>query len=255
MTEDHREEKKIGTFNVNLADPECAGMTELPSASKERAQVAKILRQMAEVNLKDISITRSDIDELYEPPEANSLSPSNPLFTHLSNGLAYTIGSALGCLPPSTNGCLEAYQIPNNAGLTSGSRAWSKHSHRSFASPKGETDSTTEDGVDQQKKTSRDKVDSEGWWGRPSGPVSIINDKSLTIFWRVMNNATWRNLHWLPHEVLVYEVRVKEGYGMRWAQDRSGDVLNRPWIFRGFLEPQMAGGHEVGWRHLVVLPS
>jgi hypothetical protein len=39
-----------------------------------------------------------------------------------------------------------------------------------------------------------------------------------------MDGATWRNLHWLPHAVLVYEVRVPEGYGMRWSQDRSALV-------------------------------
>jgi hypothetical protein len=123
-----------------------------------------------------------------------------------------------------------------------------------------------------------------------------------------MNAASWRNLHWLPHQVLVYEVRVPEGYGMRWSQDRSsvkatptstdvpGDSKTialpvsvesakdvegssiRPaieqasalggldvsaedppagdssthapnWVFRGFVEPMMENGHEVGWRH------
>ena len=31
------------------------------------------------------------------------------------------------------------------------------------------------------------------------------------------------------------------GYGARWTSDASQ--------FRGFLEPQMVDGHEVGWRH------
>lgn len=93
-------------------------------------------------------------------------------------------------------------------------------------------------------------------------------------------------------------MRVPEGYGMRWSQDRSslalppkeadltastplpmsetgyeGEVLlilssfllllitgtepdpdqlkkfSSPWIFRGFVEPMMENGHEVGWRH------
>lgn len=109
-------------------------------------------------------------------------------------------------------------------------------------------------------------------------------------------------------QVLAYEIRVPEGYGMRWAQDRANfkqrtqpyaegalealiqniiDTLRSeaksehgecqatifsepeallpspeassigpvtptvivPWIFRGFVEPMMEGGHEVGWRH------
>jgi hypothetical protein len=105
-----------------------------------------------------------------------------------------------------------------------------------------------------------------------------------------MDGTSWRNLHWLPHQVLVYEVRVPEGYGMRWSQDRSkitktgipSEVTDgphddeasieglshgtadspalesatavehedsRPWIFRGFVEPMMENGHEIGWRH------
>lgn len=74
---------------------------------------------------------------------------------------------------------------------------------------------------------------------------------------KVFNHASWRNLHWLPHQVLVYEVRVREGYGMRWAQDRGGAQqgeeggthADTPWLFRGFLEPMMENGHELGWRH------
>jgi hypothetical protein len=65
-----------------------------------------------------------------------------------------------------------------------------------------------------------------------------------------MDNATWRNLHWLPQRALVYEVRVLEGYGMRWSQDQSDDgEEEKPWSFRGFVEPMMENGHELGWRH------
>jgi hypothetical protein len=74
-----------------------------------------------------------------------------------------------------------------------------------------------------------------------------------------MDHATWRNLHWLPHKVLAYEVRVVEGYGMRWSQDHGTptdegsipDELERPsrWLFRGFLEPMIENGHDVGWKH------
>jgi hypothetical protein len=115
----------------------------------------------------------------------------------------------------------------------------------------------------KQKKNKDENNRDNGWWGAPSGPVSTINERVLELFWKVMNGATWRNLHWLPHQVLVYEVRVPEGYGMRWSQDQSplspssgtGDQeggergLGRAWIFRGFVEPMMENGHEVGWRH------
>ena len=43
----------------------------------------------------------------------------------------------------------------------------------------------------------------------------------------------------------VYRVRFLchhfPGYGVRWTADGRE--------FRGFLEPQMVNGHEVGWRH------
>lgn len=122
-----------------------------------------------------------------------------------------------------------------------------------------------------------------GWWGLCKGPVSTVNAMAFDRYERIMSTATWRNLHWLPHRVLVYEVRVEEGYGMRWAQDRNSDsaqaadenseeingndsqesenvVVNEededvsehtkpPWIFRGFVEPMMEDGHERRWRH------
>ncbi|TFK50550.1 hypothetical protein OE88DRAFT_268100 [Heliocybe sulcata] len=189
--------------------PYCQGMAELPSAAEERA-----------------SLSSSD--------------PSNPLVIHLQHGLAYTVGSALGCTPPTMNQCLQGFISPNKAGLSAGARAWTKHFHRSQADETKDTD--------------------HGWWGTPKGPVALLNDRALELFWRVMNKASWRNLHWLPHQVLAYEVRVPEGYGMRWSQDLSGTQgeglcstsegirEEQPWIFRGFVEPMMEGGHEKGWR-------
>ncbi|KAK0186748.1 hypothetical protein F5146DRAFT_142468 [Armillaria mellea] len=184
--------------------PRCAGMLELPSAAAERAKLA-----------------------------AGEIDPSTPLAIHLSLGLAYTIGSALGSIPPSVDICLEAFSVPNKAGLTAGARAWSKHCHRSQS-----TDS---------------ELTKKGWWGQPSGPVAIINERALVLFWKIVNEASWRNLHWLPHQVLVYEVRIEEGYGMRWSQDQNSreaqDLEARPWTFRGFIEPMMENGHDIGWRH------
>lgn len=161
----------------------------------------------------------------------------DPLTAHLLHGLAYTVGSALGCTPPSYVDCLSSFSKPNSTGLTTGARAWTKHAHRS-GSP--------------------NEVDSGSWWGSPRGPVAILNTRALALFDKVISSATWKNLHWLPHEVLVYEIRVPEGYGMRWSCSLSGlasetnsydDASLRPWAFRGFVEPMMVDGHEVGWRH------
>jgi hypothetical protein len=208
----HNDASCLNQFN--LPNPYCLGMSELPNAATERARVSRTLR------LGD--------DE-----------DASPLFKHLACGLAYTTGSALGTSPPPVEDCLAAYQVPNKAGLTAGARAWSKHCHRSRP---------PQDGSDDEGTSERRKTKSEGWWGTASGPIPLINEKSLALFWKIMDGATWRNLHWLPHQVLVYEVRVAEGYGMRWARDMS-QMDERPWIFRGFLEPQMENGHELGWRH------
>lgn len=158
-------------------------------------------------------------------PDSFELDTLSPLERHLLAGLAYTTGSAVGSTPPSDETCRTAFIAPNHVGLSAGARAWSKHAPRSSSEEKG-------------------------WWGSPRGPVSKINEDALQLFSKVVGNATWRNLHQLPHDVFVFELRVKEGYGMRWSQDRSsGSPPEQPWIFRGFVEPMMENGHEVGWRH------
>lgn len=239
---DHRDQVVQSTSTLPssggfLDDPHCFGLDEIPEASIKRARVAKALGRTHRL-LADSPWSK--IDKLATDDQLEDT--NSPLFVHLAHGLAHTTGSALGSTPPSLDTCLAAYLVPNSAGLTAGSRAWSKHSHRSQPPPSDDSE------TDKRKRSS-------GWWGTASGPVSVINERSLALFWKVMDNATWRNLHWLPHQILVYEVRVAEGYGMRWSQDQSdheGDVGIEeipPWIFRGFLEPTMINGHELKWRH------
>lgn len=215
---------------THISAPRCKNMAEVPQAQDLRDHINDLLSKEGRVESKDA------------------------LTTHLLHGLAYTVGSALGSTPPTQDQCLSAFLATNSVGLTAGARAWSKHAHRSGAD---------EAPADTQKKGG--KTMPSGWWGRPNGPVAKINERALELFWRVMNNASWRNLHWLPHGVLVYEVRVPKGYGMRWAQDLSGlldeqdrtrvraecveEIQSRPWLFRGFVEPMMENGHELGWRH------
>ncbi|KAL5504881.1 hypothetical protein ACEPAH_7544 [Sanghuangporus vaninii] len=90
---------------------------------------------------------------------------------------------------------------------------------------------------------------STSWWGNPRGPVSSLNAGALAMFEKIMQHSSWRNLHWLPHAVLVYEIRVVDGYGMRWSQNRSVLNTRHEWVFRGFVEPMMQDGHELRWRH------
>ena len=45
----------------------------------------------------------------------------------------------------------------------------------------------------------------------------------------------------LADEVFVLEIRVESGFGCRW------DLTSG--FFRGFVEPYMENGYEVGWIH------
>ncbi|KAG1810561.1 uncharacterized protein BJ212DRAFT_1377514 [Suillus subaureus] len=213
--------------------PHCFNIEELPSAALERSRVQELIR-------------------CSNQPLAELKQTLDPLSSHILSGLAYTVGSALGSEPPIREECLTAFSVPNKVGLTAGARAWSKHSHRSQGETPGAKDLPVKRNNKGQMKTDM------GWWGTPSGSVSSINERALTLFERVVDNSTWRNLHWLPHQVLVYEARVAEGYGMRWSQDRSvlesgGEVVAELplWTFRGFVEPMIENGHEVGWKHQI----
>ncbi|KAH8109924.1 hypothetical protein DFH11DRAFT_841128 [Phellopilus nigrolimitatus] len=203
---------------TKIVTPVCKGLSELPSAAVQRAQLNEHL----------LSAPLAEIE--------HTLSPS---LKHIALGLALTTGSALGETPPTEDQCLSAFTAQNAAGLTSGARAWSKHARRS-AKPDIEGNVASKPEPDL------------GWWGTPKGPVQTINMRALELFWRIMRRASWKNLHWLPHAVLVYEVRVEDGYGMRWSQNRPVSPTCPPcsqWIFRGFVEPMMEDGHKMGWMH------
>lgn len=135
-------------------------------------------------------------------------------------GMRWTAGSTTR-LPPSINALRRSFNARHNDGksskfvslLTVGARAWAKHSHR----------------------------DSSKWWGECKGSEAVKCDAANKLLEKLLADAVWVNCHWLPHDEVVVEVRVKEGFGARWSV--SGDA------FRGFLEPPMDGGHLLGWRH------
>ncbi|CAI5475373.1 unnamed protein product [Closterium sp. Yama58-4] len=81
----------------------------------------------------------------------------------------------------------------------------------------------------------------DNFWGDASGPDARKNQHALHCLTSLLDGATWMNVHALPHDLPVFEVRGSEGYGARW----SADGLQ----FRGFLEPQMPDGHAKRWRH------
>lgn len=101
-----------------------------------------------------------------------------------------------------------------NANLVVGARALSKHCHR---------DVTNE------------------WWGPCAGSEQVKNEHANAILMRILEDASWINIHLLPHNLKVIEVRGVGGYGARWSHDGMD--------FRGFLEPQMEDGHATGWKH------
>lgn len=146
---------------------------------------------------------------------------------HILQGLAVTAGSALGeyndldedtalslftALPPSP----DKQPTPMHVG----GKAFTKHSHR--------------DG-------------SIGWWGESTGTNAHKNTLAENCFHRIWEDHTWRNLFWLPHAVLAFEIRVQEGYGMRFQKNSS--QTDARWTFRGFIEPPSPSGHDSRWRH------
>ncbi|KAL5018752.1 hypothetical protein ScPMuIL_004474 [Solemya velum] len=130
-------------------------------------------------------------------------------------GIRNTVGTQ-HMWPTSRSSLERSFREQNspNSQLSVGARALAKHHHR-------------------------DK--SLSWWGTCTGNEAAKNEHALENMNKILDNATWINIHWLPHDVYVIEARQEEGYGVRWTADGRS--------FRGFLEPQMIDGHEVGWRH------
>ena len=129
-------------------------------------------------------------------------------------GVGRTVGSVNHPPPPLHLMYKSFTQIHHpKSTLTVGARALSKHCHRS----------------------------SDCWWGESTGTIARKNQHALEVLTKVLVCVVWVNVHTLPHDVWVCEVRCAEGYGLRWGHDGM--------TFRGFLEPQMVDGHEKGWKH------
>ena len=111
---------------------------------------------------------------------------------------------------------LSAKQLEDNFNppkLTVGARALSKHAHRS----------------------------TEGFWGKVTGlSEEERNKNAFEKLNEIINNWVWINIHGLPHDIVIIEWRIMEGYGWRWTSDQE---------FRGFIEPQITDGHVKKWRH------
>ncbi|MCO5599402.1 hypothetical protein L7F22_053505 [Adiantum nelumboides] len=133
-------------------------------------------------------------------------------------GFRSTIGSVKEALPPARSLLMASFLEANKidvAGtkLTTGARALSKHVHRC----------------------------SSGWWGNFSGNDETKNELALNNIAYLIQHACWLNVYHMPSNLVVFEIRVEEGYGARWSADGTK--------FRGFLEPQMMDGHAKRWKH------
>ena len=131
-------------------------------------------------------------------------------------GIRKTIGSINNYIPLDKNILINKFKELNNPKsiLTVGAKALCKHSHRSVTDP---------------------------FWPGQGGKEKDKNEnaeKMLTLF---LKECVWINIHLLPHQLVIIELRIDKGYGIRW-QANDG-------MFRGFLEPQMENGHEKGWIH------
>ena len=174
---------------------------------------------------------------------------------------------ARGVVPPSTETLIRTFQKPHTEGpgqmLSVGARALSKH-------------------------IARDET--ANWWGDPKaykGTQLVKNQMGESAMRRILQDAVWMNTHMLPHDIVAFEVRQAEGYGVRWMLHPEvvspddltvsgvpppvAQVAEEPDVplgagvaasvvapgtwqlarceFRGFLEPPDPEGHEKGWHH------
>ena len=126
---------------------------------------------------------------------------------------------------PSPKILLEKFNQPNKilsveeqqrargaSQLTLGARALSKHAHRC----------------------------SDGFWGQATGTEINRNENANNIAVKILRECIWINIHRMLQSETIIECRVIQGYGIRWSIDGT---------FKGFLEPQMEGGHDLKWRH------
>lgn len=91
-------------------------------------------------------------------------------------------------VPPLKNILLEACRKPFNSEITMAQRAWEKHS--------GRTD--------------------DQFWGEIKGSNQQKQEKVMEKINYILDHRTWWNVFYHYKHELVFEVREKEGHGIRW---------------------------------------
>ena len=151
-----------------------------------------------------------------EPPKR--FDDLSPIARQILAGITPTISTVPGALLPSKIVLINSFNKRRAfSELTEGGRAFTKHCHRC----------------------------AKGWWGEAAGPVDAINGLAKTKVSEILDDATWRNVFFLPGNFPVCEFRVPLGYGARWTWSPQDSMIE----FRGFLEPPQENGHDVGWKH------
>jgi hypothetical protein len=117
-------------------------------------------------------------------------------------GQRFTPGSVkdVMALPPPNDELIHAFLKPHNEQVSKGVRAWEKHVGRSGS-----------------------------FWGHINGSPKEKAAAALNKLYELLSSHTWWNVYGHFKHDRVYEIRNKEGYGLRWQLE--------PLTFIGMVEP------------------
>lgn len=149
---------------------------------------------------EEIKISRKDSFDLFmnifqsnNPDEVKTAQLEEISFEHWLNILGQRLTSASirdeNAVPPLREILLEACQQPFNSEITIAQRAWEKHVGR---------------------------MDDE-FWGEIKGNNSQKQEKVMEKITYILDNRTWWNVFFHYKHELVFEVREKDGHGIRWS--------------------------------------
>jgi len=149
---------------------------------------------------EEIKISRKDSFDLFmnifqsnNPDEVKTAQLEEISFEHWLNILGQRMTSASirdeNAVPPLREILLEACEQPFNSEITIAQRAWEKHVGR---------------------------MDDE-FWGEIKGNNSQKQEKVMEKITYILDNRTWWNVFFHYKHELVFEVREKDGHGIRWS--------------------------------------
>lgn len=131
-----------------------------------------------------------------------SENPSVEENMYKSRGFSRTVGTVF-MDPPTDEKLLETFSIKHrNTNLTVGAKALTKHYGR---------------------------CPGHSYWKKPTGTETSISAIAEYHFKDILSGAVWKNIHKLSNNIIVYEIRNNDGYGMRW-------YLLPTFEFRGYIE-------------------